>query len=500
MTTKTHTILSILTLSTLLCLFACQHLLFEANNWTQTIPGVGALSSPQAIDLNKDGIKDIIIGGGAREFTSTQEAVIALDGKDGQILWTTPARNQVVGTAIFKDITNDGVPDVFIGGRSAIFYALDGTNGQKIWEYLPDNDTLDYFNDPSILNFYSPQFVPDTDGDGVQDLLTAYGGFIKATAKDLDRPAGSLMILSSQTGKVLAKAAMPDGKETYCSPIVYDFKQTGDLEVIFGTGGEYIHGNLYRVPLAAVLQQDLSKATVLVEGNGKGFIAPPLLIDVNRDQVKDIVVNSVDGRLVAINGQTNQPLWEMRLVGNFDTYTMPAPGYFVGNDSIPDFFASFGKGPWPKTEYTVHTLVDGKTGQVVFQDTLGTFQYASPVVFDFTKDGQQDVLLAINTKVHSQLAGSHMQFLGTDLIIYPGGQDQPKLLAKTKLGTNLGTTPLLTDLEGNQHLDIIHAYMGDPTEFYSFKNLIIEKIELPPPAAAIQWGGYMGREGKSVFE
>ena len=56
----------------------------------------------------------------------------------------------------------------------------------------------------------------------------------------------------------------------------------------------------------------------------------------------------------------------MRLNGTFDTYNMPAPGYFVGEDKVPDFFTSFGKGPWPNTEYTVHTLVDGKNREVSF--------------------------------------------------------------------------------------------------------------------------------------
>lgn len=65
--------------------------------------------------MNNDGIKDIVIGGG-REFSATNYAVIAFDGKDGSVLWKVKERNQVVGSAVFKDITQDGIPDVFIGG------------------------------------------------------------------------------------------------------------------------------------------------------------------------------------------------------------------------------------------------------------------------------------------------------------------------------------------------------------------------------------------------
>ena len=94
------------------------------------------------------------------------------------------------------------------------------------------------------------------------------------------------------------------------SPIVHDFQNNGQLQVIFGTGGEAIKGGLYQVNLADVMKEDLNNATLLADGNEKGFIAPPLLIDINLDLVKDIVVNSVDGRLIAIDGQSNQLLWE----------------------------------------------------------------------------------------------------------------------------------------------------------------------------------------------
>lgn len=166
----------------------------------------------------------------------------------------------------------------------------------------------------------------------------------------------------------------------------------------------------------------------------------------------------------------------------------------------PIFFASFGKGAWPDTEYTVHALIDGKTGKLVMKDTLGSFQYASSVVADFNGDAGQDVLLAINSKVTSNMNNSNMQFMGNDLVVYPSVNFKPYILQKTKLGTNLGSTPLLTDLDGDNNLDIISIYMGDPIQFYSFKNLMVQRKELNIPANNINWGGYMGTDGTSIFE
>ena len=79
---KTHLILLLLLLlPPYFLVFACQSFLFEPNKWSQTIPGVGSMSSPIAVDLNKDGIKDIVIGAGGKEFSPTPEGVLALDGK-----------------------------------------------------------------------------------------------------------------------------------------------------------------------------------------------------------------------------------------------------------------------------------------------------------------------------------------------------------------------------------------------------------------------------------
>jgi outer membrane protein assembly factor BamB len=472
-----------------LLLTGCGH---EANDWSVTIPAIGSSSSPVAMDLNGDGHLDIVIGAGAREFASVEASVIALDGVDGRILWQVSGHNQVVGTAILQDITGDGTDEVFIGGRSATFKAIDGRTGTALWEHLPYNETFDYVNDTTLLNFYTAQWLPDVDGDGYADLLTAYGGFVKARHGDTDRPGGYLMVLSGKSGKQLRKVAVPDGKEVYMSPLVHDFGKGRDI--IYGTGGEDISGSLYRVSLDSLLAGSLASSKVLVYGGEKGMIAPPVLIDITLDGVADIIIPTVDGRLVATDGRSGKLLWSASPEGAFDTYVMAAPGYFTGDDEVPDFFASFGKGPWPNTEYTIHILVDGQTGAIVHTDTLGTFQYASPVVADFDGDGKSDVLICVNqvreigNAIHSQ------DYRSSELLVFPAGRGPASQLGAWEVGTNLGSTPLLTDLDGDGYLDLITAAMGDPLEFYSFRDLKISRRELEVEASSVTYGGYMGAE------
>ncbi|MDH3649525.1 MAG: PQQ-binding-like beta-propeller repeat protein [Saprospiraceae bacterium] len=493
------TILGLVVGAMFVTIYLWPSIMFKPNNWQQAIPDVASSSSsPRAVDLNQDKVKDIVIGAGGREFSPSESGVLAIDGATGQVLWKVPARNQVVGSAVFQDINADDIPDVFIGGRSAIFLALNGSDGTKLWEFLPDNDSLDYINDTTILNFYSAQLIPDIDGDGFRDLLTAYGGFIKARPDEVDRPTGYLMIFSAKSGRILAKAAMPDSRETYFSPVVHDFQDSGELEVIFGTGGEDIDGHLYRVALRDVIRNDLSQVEVLANGKGKGFIAPPVLMDVNLDGFTDIILNSVDGRLICIDGVTSKIIWEASLGDTFDTYTVPAPGYLVGDDSIPDFFSSFGKGPWPFTEYTVHTLTDGKNGQIVFRDTLGTFQYASPLVCDITHDGKHDVLVAVNTTIMNTMNGREMRWAGNDIMVYPGGSGTPMRFQQTLLGSNLGATPLITDLDGDDHLDVLRTIVHNESQIYSEGSLTLERTELKVKTKEIFWGGYMGTNGSSL--
>lgn len=473
---------------------------FTADSWQQNISNIGSSSSPRAIDLTGDGVRDIVMGGGAAEFATTEYGAFALDGNDGSLLWSVPARNQIFGSPVFQDINDDAVPDVLIAGRSAILYAINGKSGERIWEFLPDSDSLDIVNDRSILNFYNLQFIPDQDGDGLDDILTAYGGYIKAAADDPDRPAGSLMVISSQNGKTLAKVMMPDGRETYMSPLVYDFNGDGSLSVLFGSGGETFNGHFYKASLEHVMNGDVSEAKVLAEGDGKGFIAPPVLADITGDDIKDIIVNSVNGKVIGIDGKTEEIIWESTLGDEFEGYTSPSPGSF-NSDNTTDFFVSYGHGVWPNIDFAYQVMIDGTDGSVISADTAGTFQYASPLTFDFNEDGYEEAVVVINKKVNQSTGGNtSVEIFANEMLVFDPHNNNQYRLDRQKSGSNLGSTPLLTDLDGDGYLDIIYSYMDDPFNFYSFKSLKIEriekKIEVEDP---VNWGEYMGPGFDGVY-
>ncbi len=467
----------------------------EKGDWLTELPMVGSYSSPRAVDLNGDGVLDIVMGAGGREDHPSDTAVIAVDGASGKLLWSLPGVNQYVGSARFKDVNNDGTPDVFIGGRWATFTAINGRSGNPLWTFFPQR-TQPNPADSGWYNFTTPQFVPDQDGDALDDLLIANGGNAMAAPYDTVRPAGKLLVISSRTGTILANVTVPDGRETYMSVVCLPTRD-GTMQVLFGTGGETIGGHLYRTTLEDIMKGDISKATILAGSSTKGFIAPPLFADVTADGVEDIVVNTVDGRMLTIDGKTDALLWQLHFP-NTEAYTTPAVGYFT-SDSVPDFFCNFAIGTFPALTRSIRFMVDGKSGAIAYQDTIPAFQYASPVTVDFDSDGTDDVLMYQSEMKRKQFEDVYFSYLR----IFDFKNSRFYAVGDTLQATNLAATPWLGDLDNDQRLDIIYSAVKfhDVTfDLQQPRGLFIGRYATEVQIKKnIAWGAYMGSNYTGIF-
>jgi len=464
-------------------------------SWVADFPQLGTNSSPRCADLNGDGVLDVVLGAGRNEFEACEHGVIALDGRTGALLWSHPAEDQVVGSALFLDVTADSIPDVFIGGRKAQLFALDGATGQELWHYevlSEEYGTLGLMR----FNFYNPQTLPDQDGDGLPDLLVANGGNVLAAAGSTEqRFPGVLAVFSSRSGALLAADTMPDRRETYMSPLVADLDADGTLDLLFGTGGETIGGSLFRATLDELLNNDLSKARPLLTRTGHGFIAPPALTDLNGDQTLDIVGNWHGGMTYAIDGRSHELLWSVELP-DAEASNSLALGFF-SPDTVPDVFTFFSLGTWPENRAAVQLMLDGRDGRVLLQDTLGCSGFFSPVALDLENDGRDEVLLGVNAypcrRYDFERVRYHLELFDFRRgIHYPF---TPELPAK-----NVSSTPWVGDLDGDHYLDIIHCPQVPTTRMDSFFGFQVQrissnvKIESPP-----RWGAYMGPGGRGVF-
>ena len=80
--------------------------------WSSYVDSITSFSSPRPVELTGDTILDIVVGGG-EEGVPTSYGMMAFDGANGNLLWNVSANDEVFGSAIFQDITNDGINDVF---------------------------------------------------------------------------------------------------------------------------------------------------------------------------------------------------------------------------------------------------------------------------------------------------------------------------------------------------------------------------------------------------
>lgn len=464
--------------------------------WSVYLQGIGTFSSSRVADLNQDGVLDIVMGAGGRENSPSDTAIIALDGATGQFLWRAAGENQFVGSAVFQDINQDEIPDVFIGGRWAELVALNGADGKVLWKFFPQRTQPDPA-DSGWFNFSTPQFIPDQDQDGLEDLLIANGGNPLVPPNDPNRPAGRLLVLSSRSGKVLADVQVPDGKETYMSVVCKEAGNDGNLAVLFGTGGETIGGSLFRTTLHAIMRGDISGAKALATSEQKGFIGPPVFVDITLDGIDDIVVNAVDGRMLAIDGANDALLWEVRFPGT-EAYTSPAVGYFNG-DSVPDFFTNYGIGTYPNLSESMLFMVDGKTGNVEYQILVQGFQYACPVVADLNGDGYDG---AIINKTEARWKNNEDLYYSY-LVSFDFKNNRQFIIGDTLRGSNLASTPWIGDLNQDGYLDIVYSavkYKGLvlneelPRGLYIARYKTGYKMTKPPV-----WGAYMGTDYTGVF-
>ncbi len=211
-------------------------------SWERVFMPALTEGSVQLYDMNQDGTLDVVVMVG---FSSCDVRIVALDGSMGDVVWEQNVTFPAFAMRCELDVDLDGVPDCLVAGRYAGFVALSGVDGRTLWSV-----------DPSIAypryNFLFPLTTRDLDGDGVPDLLNIHGGDSSYRDSETERSPAFLVAVSGRTGqKLMERVPVPDGRESYMSPVLHTFED--ELEVVvFGTGGETLPGSLWAVSMKSI--------------------------------------------------------------------------------------------------------------------------------------------------------------------------------------------------------------------------------------------------------
>ena len=465
----------------------------NAQQWNSFKEGPRTSCSPNSTDLNGDGVEDIVMGSVDQTNVGPnmppEGFVTVFDGETGDIIWEIGTRHEIFTKPMFMDISGDGVMDVFIGGRAAQYMAIDGSNGNVLWEFWPASNGNFYA--AGWGNFYNGQFIDDINGDNVMDILTVNGGGGQSEA-EIDRVTGRLVIISGADGSMLKSATVPEEKESYVPPLLHE--ENGIAKVFFGTGGETIGGSYYKVPLSDLLNEDVSGATAIVSSENKGFINPMSLVDLTGDQIYDYVIPFIYENLTAINGATGEEIW-MYSVPGAEVYNAPTIGNFGGIDETPDILTVFLIGDWPHYTSNKIVVLDGKNSTIIYENEECIEQFGTAAALDTNDDGIDEAIIMLNT-IELFNPDSSDAIVRTQLsLIDVVAQDITGMTPVNDNAMAFYNSALVKDIDGNGKADIIYSYSnvvgvsgGDVnTEDYS-----IFRLNSFIDGSNISWAGYMG--------
>ena len=142
-------------------------------------------------------------------------------------------------------------------------------------------------------------------------------------------------------------------------------------------------------------------------------------------------------------------------------------------------------------------MVNGSNGNIEYEDSLGFYQMTSAVVADLNGDGQDEVILPINTQVVNEL---QVKFFYNNIVAIEFTENVAVELGLQTEGSSISSTPWIGDLDNNGFLDIVYIHGTNATQTYTFDGLRINRIDTSLPISGkIRWGSYMGSNYNGVY-
>ncbi|XP_071480028.1 uncharacterized protein [Diadema antillarum] len=377
-------ILALVSVAIILLLYFLVPCPCEPEDWNVQLASLASKSPVRLVDVNRDGMDDIVFGyGNSLDYNSIEDmeqycsdrnvtvpcggGVMAMNGWRGDKLWEVRTNQTITSLVCGQlDCNQDGQSDCLAAGYDGQILAIDSRSAQVLSQ--------------------------DLDEDGVLDLVVTHGQEIEDDQVNATQP-GRLLLLSGKTGRSLGGYLdMPDAATTTCPPVVYQATEDSPPQVVFGSGTAKSQGSMWMVELDQLLchvtgtdctseVQSSNKrrsirrsatyltsnsqlpVTEILRGEGVGFHQPAIVADMTQDGTNDLILTSADARVTVVNGTSMQELWSVAdYATSHEVLSLPAPGHF-NDDSIPDILLHLSAVDSSADAQDLVVILDGRNGK-----------------------------------------------------------------------------------------------------------------------------------------
>lgn len=344
------------------------------------------------VDLNADGVKEIIICG--------LDSALHVFTNDGTELSGFPfyAGNAILGSPAVADIDNNGDLEIVFASQDKHIYVVnaDGTGG-SIYE-------------AASLLFATPA-LDDLDNDG--DLEIVIGNLasqLLAIHHDGTDVTGFPYAL---VGEIISKGAA-----------IADINNDGNKDIVFGTWKGFVHAVDATGTSLAGFPVDVSNGVP-----GSLVNAPPVITDIDGNGSMEILVGQDKGLFLVI-ASSGDTLWTRQL-SSARIRTSAAVADFDYNGTMETVFNTL--------DGFISVLDHEGNDLPGWPQQVGEGFYSSPITVDVTGDGVPEIIMGSNS---GELFAFHIDGTMAD--------DFPVPLSSQAQGT-----PTIADMDGDGWLEII---------------------------------------------
>ncbi|MHA1616252.1 MAG: FG-GAP-like repeat-containing protein [Candidatus Njordarchaeales archaeon] len=432
---------------------------------------------PVFIDVNRDGVKDVILASGIGLSTSNT-TLLALNGLNGEIIWRRDLpKAGIINMLAAVDINDDGFTEIIVGNGYGYIALLD-YSGQIMWERVIEFPEL----------FHSWFSIYDFDNDGRLDIV------LLTTSKL------SVVVLTYRGELVFYRRAPSLGEEWGGSSgefsLIADIDRDGYPDAIFATP---------RVLVWKIMSNKLIRTPIFFE-HIIFFIA---LYDITHDSYPEIIAfgsNFSESIVVAYDVINGKVIWRTTLPPFGDEAYVR--GFVLGDvDGDNRLEALFTSG----SLLFALNIEDGSLSWYYkFPDEISLGQ--GPMIGDVDGDGFNEVVVVGENLTESLKMKKYYALIyclkpnpsGHRIYWIPGGNvsrtnslqlvDSDFDFLSDYSEHFYGTDPYKPDSDGDSYLDGTEVDLGtDPLNKWNYPRAIIHRILIGAIVVMVIITGYLIR-------